>query len=370
MRTMTSRLIATTKQKPEHIRSTKMYFACGKDNRHYRIQIIRFEAETDQYKCFLCDVGSTKWYAAKNIYHCPSDIRHIAPMAIRFSLYELTAFKESRKACDLVVSELSEKCVWAKIKITEDEYRKNKPRSIPAILYDLNDKNRRTDISSIITNKLMSTFSAPKLFLQRTNYVKISHISKTTGIIYGHVTYSMNDLRFINDMIRAKVKAKPKASYTHANSDTELQTTIADDPSKLYLVYSECDRCWYRATILELETDFTKSNSLKKCSAFCFLVDYGLTRSIRLVDICELSGILSIYPYFAVAMLLENVQVAEDNIGQLKSILLPDNDVMVDVEHIIDTPKSNKTKCVAVVRMQQLRKYNDTTRMCNISELI
>lgn len=370
MRTMTSQLIATVKQHPEHIRCSKIYYACGEDNRHYRIQVIRFDAESDLYKCFLCDIGSTKWFNRKQIYYCPSDIRHIAPMAVRFSLYELTAFKESRKACELVVSELSEKCVWAKIKITEDEYRKNKPRSIPAILYDSNDKKRRTDITSIITNKLMATFSAPKLFLKRTNYVKISHISKTTGIIYGHVTYSMNDLRFINDMIRAKVKARPKPSYTHANSDRELQATIAEDPSKLHLVYSECDRCWYRATILELETDFTKPNDLKKCSAFCFLVDYGLTRSIFFIDICELNGILSIYPYFAVAMLLDNFQVTKDNIRQLKRVLLPDNDVMVDVERVIDTPKSNKTKCVAVVRMQQLRKHDNTTRMYDINDLI
>lgn len=362
-------MIESPKKHPKHLIAGQIYLAVD-NHRYHRVNVLRFDGEVDQFKCFHCDVGATKWYKRDQIYRCPSTIRSIAPMAVRFSLHELTAFAESRKACELVVSELHERSVWAKIKITEDEYRKSKPRSFPAIFYDSNDRKRRTNISTIIMEKLVATFSAPKLIPKRTNYVKISHVSKISGIVYGHVTYTMNDLRFINEMIRMKVAAKPQQSYTHADSDVALQATIAKQPDKLYLVYSTHDRCWYRATILELATDFTKSNDLRNCSAFCFLVDYGLTRSIRFSDICELHGILSIYPYFAVAMLLDNVRMTIENIAQLKETLLPDNDVMVDVVRVIDTHDSNKTKSVSLVQMQQLRRYNNTTQLYDINQLI
>lgn len=369
MRKITSRLIESPKKRPRHISSSRIYIAVD-NHRYHRVNVLRLEEEVDEFKCFQCDVGATRWYKRDQIYRCPSNIGCIAPMAIRFALYELSAFKESRKACELVVSELHDRCVWARIKTTEKEYRTTRPRTIPAILYDSNDKKRRSNISTIIMEKLVATFSAPKLQPKRTNYVKISHVSKISGIIYGHVSYTMNDLDFINQMIRMKVAAGPRQSYSYADSDTALQAIIAKQPDKLYLVYSAHDRRWYRATILELATDFTKSNDLKRCSAYCFLVDYGLTRSIRFTDICELHGILSIYPFFAVAMLLDKVSMSVDNIAQLKEILLPDNDVMVDVVRIIDTHESNKTKCVALVQMQQLRKYNDTTQLYDVNQLI
>lgn len=366
---MTSQLISSPRKRPKRIVSNKIY-AIDENRRCYRVQVVRFEEETGQFKCFMCDIGSTKWFDQAQIFRCPSALRHIAPQAIRFSLHELAAFKESRKACELVVSELSDKCVWARIKITESEYRTDRPRSMPAILYESIDKKRGTNISSVITEKLVATLLAPKLLARRSNYVKVSHVSTTSGIIYGHITYSMNDLRFINQMIGSKVTAEPRRAFAHIDNGKELQMAIAKHPDRLHLVYTSYDRCWYRAIILELETDFTKSNDLKRCSAFCFLVDYGLTRSARLTDIYELNGILSIYPYFAVAMLLADVRMTPENIAQIKETILPGNDVMVDVVRVMDTSDCCKAKSVALVKMQQLRKYHDTTRLYDINDLV
>lgn len=369
MRKISAQLIGSPRKHPRRIVSNKMY-AFEENRLYHRVEVVRFEEETGQFKCFLCDIGSTKWLDQSQIVRCPSAVRHVAPLAIRFSLHELAAFKESRKACELVVSELHGKCVWARIMVTEPEYRANRPRSIPAILYDAGDKKRRHNISSAIMEKLVATFSAPKLLPRRTNYVKVSHVSTTNGIIYGHITHSMNDLRFINQMICSKVAAGPRPSYTHIHAGTELHVAIAKHPDRLHLVYTAYDRCWYRAIILELETDFTKSNDLKRCSAYCFLVDYGLTRSVRLADIHELNGILSIYPYFAVAMLLDGVRMAPEIVAQLKGILSPGDDVMVDVVRVMDSAERNKTKSVALVKMQQLRKYHDTTRLYDINQLV
>lgn len=366
---MTSRLIKSATEHPKHFNSNHIYVV--KDKTHfYRVKVKKFESMINQCECSLIDIGSVKWYDAEQIFYCPNKYQ-IAPMAIRFSLHGLSDFKENRKVREIIASELNEKCVWAKIKTTSSEYYgQRKQKSISITLYDSPEKKVRINISSMIMEKLMAAFTPPKLLSNHTNFVRVSHISKVTGIIYCHVVYSMNDLRFINKKIESFVGYGVCQYYKVAASEKQLQTAIANNSDKLYLIYSSNDECWYRATILQLETDFTVSNDLSNCSVHCFLVDYGYTRCITLDNVFDLTGILEMYPYFAVATLLDGIQMTAEKIEILKDLLQPGDDVMVDVIKRIENGEKNKTKSITLVTMQQLRKYNDTTRLYEINQLI
>lgn len=179
MRKLTSKLIQTMSSNPKRSRirnGDEMYVVKDKQN-YYRAIVLKVEAEINQCKCFLVDIGSVKWLDENDIFGWPYEFREIPPMTIRFSLYGLMEFKGSRGASEVIAMELASKELWAKIKIKQKEFRKQngKYTSIPVIFYNSIDRNSRVNISADVMEKMVNTFKPPKLSKSRTNYVKVTH---------------------------------------------------------------------------------------------------------------------------------------------------------------------------------------------------
>lgn len=380
MRKMTSKLnkLIVKAPKKSHVCSGDTVYIVKDKQNCYRAITLKVESEINQCKCFLIDVGEIKWFEKSNIFICPCEFQDVHPMAMRFSLYGLVEFQDNRSACEIIATELSNKTVWAKVKIKSPEfYKKNgKYDAIPVILYDTLDRCTRLNLSADIMEKMVFAFKPPKLLKGRTNYVTITHISKVTGNIYCHVINSVNDLKYVNGMIEALVQnGNVRQYYDSFESETALHEQLAISANTLYLIYSECDRRWYRATILQLETNLNGSdgqNVSSQCNVYCFLVDYGNTRVVNLTGIFVLPGILSQYPHLSVAMALDGVTMKRDKIEKLKTILQPGNNVCVDVVETINCGDSNKTKTISRVKITKIDKDIDTnqTFACNVNRLL
>lgn len=379
MRKMTSNLIQrmTLNPKRSRLRCGDDFYVVKEKKIYYRAIVLEMEPEIEQCKCFLVDIGEIKWFEENDIFGCPREFRYIAPLAMRFSLYGLIEFKENRKVNDIVANDLSNKEVWAKIKIKPKEFyaQIGKHKPIPVILYDTLDHNTRTNISGDIMEKMLATLKPPQPFKNCTNYLSITHISTMTGNIYGHMLYSSNDLKYIDGMIEAQVQRGVHQMYDNFESETELHELLAINANKLYLIYSEHDRSWYRATILQLETDLCETktkNICSQCSVYCFLVDYGNTRAVNLTNVYGLPGILAQYPHMAVALTLEGVHMTRSKIDQLKILLLPGDNVLVDIIETMDCGDSNKTKTISLAKIMKVEKnaINNETNMCEINRLL
>ncbi|XP_055303756.1 uncharacterized protein LOC129569178 isoform X2 [Sitodiplosis mosellana] len=380
MRKMTSKLIQTVALNPKRSRiqiGNELYVVRDKQS-CYRTIVLKLETEINECKCFMVDIGCVKWCDEEDIFGCPHEFREIPPMAIRFSLYGLIEFKESRGASEIIAMELANKELWAKIKMKPKEFRKQdgKRTPIPAIFYDSVDRYNRVNISADIMEKMVVTFKPPKLSKGRTNYVAVTHVSKVTGNIYGHVISNSTDLKYVNAMIEALVENGVCQCYEHFESETDLHELLAINANKLYLIYSEHDQTWYRATILQLETDVSASkekNICSRCSVYCFLVDYGNTRVVNLTNVYGLRmGILAQYPHLAIAMTLEGVHMTRDKIDRLKTLLLPGDNVFVDVYQTMDCGDSNRTKTISLAKISKLEKsaINNETYVCEINRLM
>lgn len=380
MRQMTSKLNKLIVQAPKHTRvrsGDTIYIVKDKQN-CYRTVILKVEAEINQCKCFLIDIGEIKWFENSQIFICPHEFQDVQPMAMRFSLHGLTEFKDNRSACEIIATELSNKVVWAKIKIKSHAFHKRNGKydAIPAILYDSADRRTRINLSADIMEKMVLAFKPPKLLKGRTNYVTITHISKVTGNIYGHIINSANDLEYVNGMIGALVQnGNVRQHYDSFESEKALHEQLAMSANTLYLIYSEYDRCWYRATILQLETNLNGSdvcNVSSQCNAYCFLVDYGNTRIVNLTNVYVLPGILAQYPHLTVAMTLHGTTMTADKIGRLKTVLQPGDNVCVDVVESINCGDSKKTKTIARVKITKIDKNTKTnqTFVCDINRML
>lgn len=376
---MTSQLIKmiTSDPKRSYIRIGNGIYVVKDHQSYYRAVVLKVEPEINQSKCFLIDVGEVKWFEQDDIFSCPYEFRGIQPMAMRFSLYGLIEFKDNRGSSEIIVKELLNKEVWAKIKITSQEFnaKSGKHKPIPVILYDSMDRYARMNISADIMEKMVLAFKPPKLSKSRTNYVSITHISKVTGNIYCHVINSANDLKYVNSMIEALVEHGPRQYYDNFQSETALHELLAINANKLYLVYSEYDRNWYRATILQLETDLDGSdakNICSHCSVYCFLVDYGNTRVVNLTNVFILPGILAQYPHLAVAMTLDGVHMTRAKIDELKTLLMTGDNVCVDVIDTMKCGDSNKTKTISLVKITKISKDNEDnhTFVCDINHIL
>lgn len=379
MRQMTSKLIKMIASDPKqsHIRSGKWIYVVKDKQSCYRVIVLKVEPEINQCKCFLIDVGEVKWFEENDIFSCPYEFCGIQPMAMRFALYGLVEFKDNRRSSEIIAKELTNKDVWAKVKIKPHEFHKKngKYHPIPVILYDSLERYARMNISADIMEKMVSAFKPPKLSKSRTNYVSITHISKVTGNIYCHVINSANDLKYVNSMIEALVESGVRQYYDNFQSETALHEMLAINANKLYLIYSEYDQNWYRATILQLETDLDGSDSkniCSHCSVYCFLVDYGNTRVVNLTNVYMLPGILAQYPHLAVAMTLDNVRMTRDKIDQLKTLLLPCDNVCVDVVKTMECGDSNKTKSISLVKITKTMKSttDNHTYVCDINRIL
>lgn len=350
---------------------THKIYVVKDDNQYYRAQILHYEAKSDQCKCFLIDVGTINWYDLINVFHCPFELQQIRPMAICLKLQGLIEFKDNRNARAIIVRELSHKVVWARIQSKKDEFFGSK--SITVILFDRLDRETRINICSEIKEQLIETFSPPRLLQHLTNYVVISHISKATGLIYCHLLYNETELKYLNDLIEAFVADGIQLSFKTIGSETELHTIIGDNAGQLYLIYSECDKKWYRATILQLEFDAPSSKSgnlLEYCFAYCFLVDYGNTRCTPLDNIYELHGMLSKYPFLAVAMELHGVRMKRTKIDQLKRLLPFGSKAMADVVETINNDDPNKMKTISKVRMTVAPRCTEDLDKSDINKLL
>lgn len=376
---MTSKLIKQVSSNPQRsrIRSGNEVYVVKDRQIYYRSVVLKIEPEIEQCKCFFVDVGDVRWVNQEDIFDCPDGFRNIPPLAMRFSLYGLVEFKDNRKTKEVVANELTNKEVWAKIKINQNNFYKQsgKHNPIPVILYDSLDRHTRINISADIMKKMAATFKPPQLSNNCTNYATITHISKVTGNIYCHLTNSLNDLKYINAMIDSVVIKGVQQSYVNFQSETELHQLLAINANKLYLIYSEHDRAWYRATILQLETDLCRPNEkniCSQCSVYCFLVDYGFTRTVNLTNVYALPGILAQYPHMAVAMALEDVHMTRANIDRLKAVLSPSENVFVDVVDKIDCGDSNRTKTISMVKITKLEQsaVNNETYVCEINRLL
>lgn len=380
MRQMTSKLNKLIVKAPKHARvcsGDTIYIVKDKQN-CYRTVILKVESEIDQCKCFLIDIGEIKWFGNSQIFKCPHEFQDVQPMAMRFSLHGLTEFKDNRSACEIIAAELSNKIVWAKIKIKSHEFykRNGKYDAIPVIVYDSVDRRTRINLSADIMEKMVLAFKPPKLLKGRNNYVTVTHISKVTGNIYGHIINSVNDLKYVNGMIEALVESgNVRQYYDSFESETALHKQLAMRANTLYLIYSEYDRCWYRATILQLETNLNGSdvhNISGQCNAYCFLVDYGNTRIVNLTNVYVLPGILAQYPHLTVAMALYGMTMTADKVERLKTILQPGDNVCVDVVESINCGDSNKTKTISRVKMTKIDKDIKTnqTFVCDINRML
>lgn len=381
MRRMTSKLnklIVNTPKQSQMCTDDTIHIVKDKQN-CYRAIILKVQSEINQCKCFLIDIGEIKWFEQSDIFICPHEFHDIQPMAMRFSLYGLVEFKDNRNACEIVATELTNKIVWAKVKIKAHEFYKKKNGkydAIPVILYDSLDRSIRINLSVKITGKMVLAFKPPKLLKGRTNYVTITHISKVTGNIYGHVINSVNDLKYVNGMIEALVRnGNIRQYYDSFESEMALHERLAISANTFYLVYSEYDRRWYRATILQLETNLNGSegrNISRQCSVYCFLVDYGNTRVVNLTNVFGLPGILAQYPHLAVAMTLDGVSMNRTKIDELKTILQAGDKVCVDVVETNKCGDSNKTKTISHVKITKIDKDIETnqTFVCDVNRLI
>lgn len=378
MRKMTSKLIVKVTSSPKAARLHSNHLCVAKDKQTYcRAIVLKAEPMIAQYKCFLVDIGDVKWFDEDNLFSCPHEFRNIPPMAMRFALYGLIEFSENRHANDIVVKELTNKECWAKIKIKPSEFYKQKGKHlpIPVILYHSLDRSTRVNINALVMEEIVSTFKPPRLSRSTTNYVSITHISQVTGNIFCHAFHGINDLKYVNTLIDALILNGIQRCYDNIRSETALHETLAQNCNKLYLVYSEHKREWYRALILQLETDVSGSkgkNISSHCSVYCFLVDYGVTRVVKLTNVYELSGMLARYPHQSIAMTLDGVQMTRDNIHKLKKLLLPGDNVMVDVVETLNCIDTQKTKTISVVKILKLQKDAKTNKtiLSNINQLL
>lgn len=371
---MTSKLttaVASVQRHPIEYFPDEIYVVMDK-NQYYRAKILKEEKAVDQCKCFLIDVGTMNWYCDTNIFQCPFDLQRIPPMAIHLNLIGLTEFNDNRNARQIVVANLAEKVVWAKIHTKKEDFKRNK--SIDVFLYDTIDPESRTNLGSQIMEKLVETFSPPRLSKSLTNYVVISHVSKSTGIIYCHMLYDTNDIKYVNDMIQVYAKHELWQSFKNAESETEIHHSIANNAGKLYLVWSHRDENWYRATIVQLETDAASASIkhdklFRHCYAYCFLIDHGNTRYIPLDAVYELDGILSKYPFLVVALQLDGVHMIPAKIRRLKELLPQGEKVMVDVVQRYINEDANKPVTISVVKMARVPKYAGDSK-CNVNDLL
>lgn len=380
MRQMTAKLIkniASNPKQPLRVHGDGIYVAKDKHN-FYRIVVLKAETESGQCKCFFVDTGETKWIDCGDIFVCPREFRHIRSMAMRFCLYGLIEFKDNRGCCDIINTELTNRDVWAKIKIeSHDIYTEDgKYRPIPVILFNSMDRNKRNNISADIMEKMVSAFKSPHLTTVRTNYVTVTHISKVSGNIYCHVINNKNDLKYVNRCIEALVGNGLRQSYDNFQSEMELHEQLAINSNKLHLIYSEYDKKWCRAKILQLETNVEgfdeKDIGGGHCNVYCFLVDYGNTRAVELTNVYDLTGILALYPPLAVAMTLHGVHMNRTKIDEMKQLLSPGDKVCVDVVETINYCNSNKTKSILLAKITKIDKdaENNQTVACDINRML
>lgn len=362
---MTSNLIrkVTADPKPPRLNYNEECNVVKDAQNFYRAIILRVEPEINQCKCFLVDIGEIKWFDCDNIFRCPYEYRTTPPMAMRFSLYGFIEFKENRNACRIIAEELTNKELWAKIKIKRKDFHKDngKYHPIPVILYDSLDKHSRANVSANILTKLVATFEPPKLSMNHTNYVTITHISKVTGNIHCHLLNNANDLKYVNEMIEAQVETGVHRFYENIQSETELHELLAINANKIYLVYLEYDRRWYRGMIVQLETDLSESDVNDKnidrcCRVYCFLVDYGHVRVVNLINVYNLPGILAQYPPLAVTLALDGVHMTNSKIDQLKKLLKSGDNIFVDVVETVKCNESNTVKTIALAKVTKLEK--------------
>lgn len=377
---MTSNLIRNVicDPKPPRIRSGNDVYVVKEAQNYHRAIILKVKPEINQCKCFLIDVGEVKWFEHKQIFRCAREYREMLPMAMQFSLYGLIVFKDDRNVNEIVVQELANKQLWARIKMKPKDFYKGKGKHqvIPIVLYDSLDKQSRVNISALIINKMVATFKPPKLSKSQTNYVTITHISKTSGLIYCHINNSLNELKFVNLMIESLVEDGVDRCYVDIQSETELHELLTINADNMYLIYFEYDRTWYRAKIVQLEMDSSDSGEKNICRTsrvHCFFVDYGHTRVVKLKNVYSLSGILAHYPQLAVTMALDGVHMTNTKIDRLKSLLFPGDDVFVDVVETMDNGgKSGCAKTMAFAKVTKLGKdmASGETRTTEINRLL
>lgn len=280
----------SNKERPIEIKANHIYLTSIESCWH-RIKVVE-TAEKDA-NCICIDNGDIEWIPFSDIYVCKQDFLTIAPQAFKLSLFGLEEFENNPSVAQQTFFEpLIYKSLVAEIMMNQDYWELNKTKPIKMILYDTSTDDD-INLNETLMNSILKSVQAPMLNQKDSNQIIITHIGEDA--IYCQLSKSFG---YIQQLIN-NISKNDLQQYRGPYADKS-------DKKKVYLVYNDKLKNWFRARVEKL---------MDNDSILMYLIDHGYKTIVKSQDIYRLdkvSYVLSLYPPQVIKMGLFKVIFTDD----------------------------------------------------------
>ncbi|KAL7026452.1 hypothetical protein ACKWTF_013918 [Chironomus riparius] len=289
----------SNKERAMEIKANHIYLTSIESCWH-RIKVI--EMAEKEANCICIDNGDIEWIPFNDIFVCKPEFLIIAAQAFKLSLFGLEEFENDPNIIQQTLFEpFIYKSLVAEIMMNQEYYEANRTKPIKMILYDTSTDDD-VNLNEILMNSILKSVQPPTLNQKDSNQIVITHIGDDA--IYCQLLKSYSYIQqLINNISKDDIN-----QYRGPYADKS-------DKKKVYLVYNDKLKNWFRARVDKL---------IDNDSILMFLIDHGYKIIVRNQDIYRLdkvSYVLSLYPTQVIKMGLFGVTFTDDVRKRLLGIL-------------------------------------------------
>lgn len=280
----------SNKERPTEIKTNHIYLT-SIETCWQRIKVI--EIADREANCVCIDNGDIEWIQFSDIYVCRPEFLTVAAQAFKLSLFGLEEFENNPNVAQQNLFEpLIYKSLVAEIMTSRDFWETNKTKPIKMILYDTSTDDD-INLNETLMNSILKSVQAPTLNQKDSNQITVTHIGEDAICCQLSKSYAYIQ-QLINNVTKDDI-GQYKGPYADKS-----------DNKKVYLVYNDKLKNWFRARIEK----FMDNDSI-----LMILIDHGYKSIVKTQDIYRLdkvSYVLSLYPPQVIRFGLFGVTFTED----------------------------------------------------------
>lgn len=299
----------------------------------FRVRIEEIDRKQKSALLFYIDEGFSEWLVyERRLLHLSGVLLKFPAQAIHFRLFNVEDFEENPFACKLAKSQLKDKNLRAKLKLTQTQFEKqlesiDSDDRISVILYDDTSTDSVRNVNKEILQEICAQMQPPRLNPRDTNIVYVTHVNDK-GDVYCRL-HGSKDMQLIEQSLH-RIADRITDEY-RIDSNHLMMINDGQNDQKLYLVYEKSGQQFYRATISTSKSDRLHS------MAICHCIDYGFEKCIpceHIYDLARLSLALSSHPPAVVLVQLNGIEpneYTEKIIQRLRKYLCCQKPIGLDV---------------------------------------
>lgn len=303
----------SNKERPNEIIINHIYLTSISECWH-RIKIV--ETNEKEANAFCIDNGDYEWIPFEDIFVCKPEFLTVAPQAFKLSLFGLEEFENDPNVAQQPLFEpLVHKSLVAEIMMNKEFFDMNKTKPVKVILYDTST-DEDINMNEYLMNSILKSVSTPMLKQKESNQVIITSIGEDA--IYCQLVKSS---AYIQQLIN-NVSKDHILQYRGLYADKS-------DKKKVYLIYDEKLKNWFRARIDKL---------MEGDMQLMYKIDHGYKALVKNADIYRLdkvSYVLSLYPPQVLKFGLYNVNYTDDVKKRLLAMLPAGRKAFVRIFYLI-----------------------------------